>query len=85
MFAFAASNSLCCACYELEFLDHSLDDSGQRCDSCSSYDGQLAGQKLHIQVVNSGGDLSPSHFDLMIPGGGMGIFNGLVSSCAFLF
>jgi hypothetical protein len=29
-----------------------------------------------IQVTNKGGDLSQNHFDLMIPGGGLGIFDG---------
>ena len=29
-----------------------------------------------MQVTNSGGDLGKNHFDLQIPGGGFGIFDG---------
>lgn len=33
-----------------------------------------AGKKFIVQVTNTGGDLGNNHFDLMIPGGGMGLF-----------
>jgi len=36
----------------------------------------ITGTTLIIQVTNDGGDLSGNHFDLMIPGGGEGLFNG---------
>uniref|UniRef100_A0A7S1PJ52 Cellulase n=1 Tax=Percolomonas cosmopolitus TaxID=63605 RepID=A0A7S1PJ52_9EUKA len=68
MYAFAAANVPCCQCYELEFLSHSV-------GGASAYRGQLAGKKMIIQVTNKGGDLSGDHFDLMIPGGGLGIFD----------
>jgi hypothetical protein len=29
-----------------------------------------------VQVTNTGGDLGDNHFDLQIPGGGFGIFDG---------
>lgn len=29
-----------------------------------------------VQITNTGGDLSQNHFDLQMPGGGVGIFNG---------
>lgn len=29
-----------------------------------------------VQVTNSGGDLGEKHFDIQMPGGGFGIFNG---------
>ena len=80
MYAFAASNSRCCECYELTFLASSVDGEGNVCSGCSSYSGELEGETLVVQVINSGGDLSPTQFDLMIPGGGMGIFNGLVGN-----
>ena len=80
MYAFAASNSRCCECYELTFLASSVDGEGNICQECSSYSGELEGETLVVQVINSGGDLSPTQFDLMIPGGGMGIFNGLVGN-----
>jgi len=34
------------------------------------------GKELIVQVTNTGGDLGENHFDLQIPGGGVGIFNG---------
>ncbi|CAD5211914.1 unnamed protein product [Bursaphelenchus xylophilus] len=48
---------------------------------CSCYeltftDGPVAGKKFVVQATNTGGDLGSNHFDLMIPGGGVGIFNG---------
>lgn len=47
---------------------------------CACYEltftsGPVNGQKMVVQVVNTGGDLGHNHFDLLIPGGGVGIFN----------
>nr|D3GDK4.1 RecName: Full=Endoglucanase; AltName: Full=CaCel; AltName: Full=Cellulase; AltName: Full=Endo-beta-1,4-glucanase; Flags: Precursor [Cryptopygus antarcticus]ACV50414.1 endo-beta-1,4-glucanase [Cryptopygus antarcticus]ACV50415.1 endo-beta-1,4-glucanase [Cryptopygus antarcticus] len=39
----------------------------------------ISGQKMIVQVTNTGSDLNGNHFDLMIPGGGVGIFNGCQS------
>lgn len=36
----------------------------------------VAGKELIVQVTNTGGDLGNNHFDLQMPGGGFGIFNG---------
>lgn len=51
----------CCACYHLKFTD-----------------GLAKGKEMIVQVTNTGGDLhaDKNHFDLQIPGGGVGIFNG---------
>ncbi|KAI8147589.1 RlpA-like double-psi beta-barrel-protein domain-containing protein-containing protein [Fennellomyces sp. T-0311] len=38
--------------------------------------GPVSGKKMVVQVTNTGGDLGSNHFDLQIPGGGVGIFNG---------
>jgi len=38
--------------------------------------GPIVGKKFVVQVTNTGGDLGANHFDLQIPGGGVGIFNG---------
>jgi len=51
---------------------------------CACYEitftsGPVVGQKMVVQVTNSGSDLSNNHFDLQIPGGGVGIFNGCQS------
>ncbi len=37
---------------------------------------KLAGKKLVVMVSNIGGDVSSGQFDIMIPGGGVGQFNG---------
>lgn len=38
--------------------------------------GAASGKKMVVQVTNTGGDLGSNHFDLQMPGGGVGIFNG---------
>jgi len=51
---------------------------------CACYEltftsGPVNGQKMIVQVTNTGSDLGSNHFDLQIPGGGVGIFNGCQS------
>ncbi|KAH8822753.1 glycoside hydrolase family 45 protein [Flagelloscypha sp. PMI_526] len=46
---------------------------------CACYEltftsGAIAGKKLVVQATNTGGDLGNNHFDLLMPGGGVGIF-----------
>ena len=48
---------------------------------CSCYEltftsTSIAGKKMIVQATNTGGDLAQGQFDLAIPGGGVGIFNG---------
>ncbi|MCP3140206.1 hypothetical protein [Pyxidicoccus xibeiensis] len=48
--------------------------------SCACYEltftsGPVNGKKMVVQVVNTGGDLGQNHFDLLVPGGGVGLFN----------
>lgn len=48
---------------------------------CSCYElkftsAPVNGKKMIVQVTNSGGDLGENHFDIQIPGGGVGLFNG---------
>ncbi|KAK4032328.1 endo-beta-D-1,4-glucanase [Parachaetomium inaequale] len=38
--------------------------------------GPVAGKKMIVQSTSTGGDLGSNHFDLNIPGGGVGIFDG---------
>ncbi|RAQ99170.1 glycoside hydrolase family 45 protein [Stemphylium lycopersici] len=47
---------------------------------CACYEltftsGPVSGKKMVVQTTNTGGDLGNNHFDLAIPGGGIGIFN----------
>lgn len=49
--------------------------------SCACYkldftSAPLVGKSMIVQVTNTGSDLGSNHFDLQIPGGGVGIFNG---------
>ncbi|RDL38601.1 Barwin-like endoglucanase [Venustampulla echinocandica] len=48
---------------------------------CACYEltftsGPVQGKKMIVQATNTGGDLGSNQFDLAIPGGGFGIFNG---------
>ncbi|RPA93060.1 glycoside hydrolase [Choiromyces venosus 120613-1] len=48
---------------------------------CACYEltftsGPVSGKKMIVQATNTGGDLGKNHFDISIPGGGVGIFNG---------
>jgi len=47
-----------------------------RCYALTFTEGPAKGKQLVVQVTNTGGDLGANHFDLQIPGGGVGIFNG---------
>ncbi|KAG9244716.1 glycoside hydrolase family 45 protein [Calycina marina] len=38
--------------------------------------GAVAGKQLIVQATNTGGDLGSNQFDLAMPGGGFGIFDG---------
>ncbi|KAG4075111.1 hypothetical protein HA402_013513 [Bradysia odoriphaga] len=51
---------------------------------CACYEltftsGPVNGKKMVVQVTNTGGDLGENHFDIQIPGGGVGLFNGCQS------
>ena len=48
---------------------------------CACYEltftgGAVQGKKMIVQASNTGGDLGNNHFDIAMPGGGVGIFNG---------
>eukprot|EP01060_Flectonema_neradi_P041734 TRINITY_DN99_c0_g1_i8.p1 TRINITY_DN99_c0_g1~~TRINITY_DN99_c0_g1_i8.p1 ORF type:complete len:1291 (+),score=336.03 TRINITY_DN99_c0_g1_i8:48-3920(+) len=60
-YGFAAANLPCSVCYEMKFTSSSLSS---------------AGKTMVLQVTNSGDDLGAVHFDIQLPGGGFGIFNG---------
>ncbi|ORX79922.1 hypothetical protein BCR32DRAFT_294130 [Anaeromyces robustus] len=36
----------------------------------------IAGKQMIVQVTNTGGDLGNNHFDIQMPGGGLGLFDG---------
>lgn len=75
-FAFAAvpasDGGDCGKCYQLTFTGkgkYSTDDNHR----------YIKGKKLIIMTTNIGGDVQQGQFDIMIPGGGVGMFNGCSS------
>ncbi|KAI1756278.1 glycoside hydrolase family 45 protein [Xylaria castorea] len=52
------------------------------CCACYQLDftsGPVAGKSMIVQSTNTGGDLGSNHFDLLMPGGGVGLFDGCKS------
>ena len=52
------------------------------CCSCGLLNfnsGAPAGKQMVVQITNTGSDLYSNHFDIAMPGGGFGIFNGCVN------
>ncbi|KAI0813711.1 glycoside hydrolase family 45 protein [Xylaria sp. FL0064] len=52
------------------------------CCACYQLDftsGPVAGKSMVVQSTNTGGDLGSNQFDLLMPGGGVGIFDGCKS------
>jgi hypothetical protein len=47
--------------------------------------GKSKGKILVVQSTNTGSDLANNHFDLQIPGGGLGIFDGCTTEFGFTF
>jgi Glycosyl hydrolase family 45 len=63
----AVPNPSCGTCYHLQFTgtgQHNPNDPGSKA---------LAGKHMIVKVTNTGGDVAGNQFDLMIPGGGVGI------------
>jgi hypothetical protein len=77
-YAFAAvpgaGPSICGRCFELSF-------TGQGKYETKKNHQKLKGKKLIVMASNIGYDVAGGQFDIMIPGGGVGIFNG----CANIF
>ncbi len=75
-FAFAAVPSAdggsCGKCYQLTFTG-----KGKYGDNINT--SSIKNKKLIIMVTNVGGDVQQGQFDIMIPGGGVGMFNGCAS------
>ncbi|ROT37802.1 hypothetical protein SODALDRAFT_344699 [Sodiomyces alkalinus F11] len=47
--------------------------------------GPVAGKTLVVQSTNTGGDLGHNHFDIQMPGGGLGLFDGCTPQFGFQF
>ena len=77
-FAFAsvpgAGPKICGRCFVLEFTGYGKYETKLNHQ-------KLKGKQLVVMATNIGYDVDPGQFDIMIPGGGVGLFNG----CAPLF
>ncbi|KAI1631910.1 glycoside hydrolase family 45 protein [Biscogniauxia mediterranea] len=54
-------------------------DESSWCCACFQLEftsGPVAGKKMIVQSTNTGGDLGSNQFDILVPGGGVGIFDG---------
>jgi len=67
-----ANASNCGKCFLLQFDGGVRDDSGLPRDSHRS----MKNKKLVVMASNIGGDVGHGQFDIMIPGGGLGAFDG---------
>lgn len=60
----------CGKCYQLDFTGESKDNPGD--DGAKA----IANKTMIVQATNKGYDVAGGQFDLLIPGGGVGAFNG---------
>jgi hypothetical protein len=66
------------------FVAAAFQSGSQKDWCCSCYrmqftSGAAKGKQMIVQVTNTGYDLSDNHFDIQMPGGGVGVFNGCQS------
>jgi hypothetical protein len=69
-YAATSSGDVCGRCYQLEFTGQSHNAPGDPGSAA------LAGKTMIVQAINVGYDVGGGQFDIMIPGGGVGAFNG---------
>jgi len=71
-FGYAATSSgdICGRCFQLEFTGESY-NAGNDPGSAA-----LAGKTMIVQAVNIGHDVAGGQMDIMVPGGGVGAFDG---------
>jgi hypothetical protein len=65
----AKANPNCGGCYRIQFTgegQYNANDVGSR---------RIKGKQMIVKVTNTGSDVGGNQFDLMIPGGGVGLFN----------
>lgn len=69
-YAATSSGDVCGRCFQIEFTGESYNAPGDPGSAA------LAGKQMIVQAINIGHDVSGGQFDIMIPGGGVGAFNG---------
>ena len=75
-YGFAAHNGNCGTCYMLQFTGESQNVSS------NAGAAALKGQQMIVQAINIG-NIGSDQFDLLIPGGGVGDFNGCGTQFGF--
>jgi len=68
-FAATASGDICGKCYELQFTGEGHYDNTPGAVA-------LQGKRMIVMAINIGFDVGGGQFDIMVPGGGVGAFNG---------
>lgn len=68
-FAATANGDICGRCYQLDFTGQSYNSPNDPGSAA------LNGKTMIVQAINIGYDVAGGQFDLLIPGGGVGIFN----------
>jgi len=68
-YAATQSGDVCGRCYQLQFTGKANDSDNEPGSAA------LNGKTMIVQAINIGGDVHGGQFDIMIPGGGVGIFN----------
>lgn len=75
--AVAGNSPNCGACYQIEFTGKGYDPGQHKeIDDPGSAKLKAAGKILIVQETNIGHDVGGGQFDIQIPGGGVGAFNG---------
>ena len=67
-YAASGSGDICGKCYQLQFTG-----KGHYSDTPGAV--ALAGKTMIVQLISLGYDVSGGQFDILIPGGGVGVFN----------
>ncbi len=65
-----AAAGKCGHCYQLDFTGEST-NPGDWATGCEA----LKGKSMIVQIMNTGADVKANQFDLLIPGGGVGLYN----------
>ncbi len=73
----AADGGSCGKCYALKFTGEGSDGKGGKKNTKNHQ--MLKGKILVVMATNIGQDVKQGQFDVLIPGGGVGLFNGCAS------
>ena len=65
----AKANPNCGGCYRIQFTGEGQYDPKEPGSQ------RIKGKQMIVKVSNTGGDVASNQFDLMVPGGGVGMFN----------